>query len=134
LSTVFGRFFLILFSWSSLFLVIPLSLKLLPISINICMFIYLLLFIYYPRSHSKSLFFVGSNMLLLTSFILSVRSFCYYKLLFVITKDQELGLINHCFNVGLSKILARFLLFFFNLYTTQPFFFILFFLIFFFFF
>ena len=120
-SIVFGKVFIDLIFPSMFFLIIPYSAKFLPIVLNILMFVYLCLFISFPKFYSRNAFFFFSNIMILTPFLIRVSSKFYYSSSFSLVKNLELGLANHYIHSTFIASLSNLLGYFFNLYRFQPF-------------
>jgi len=86
-----------------LFYSIPLSLKFLPLFINILVFIYLLVFIALPTIKTKFASNFGSSMLFLRNLAITMSSNSYYHSLFSLVKSTEYGIYNYTINSQFVK-------------------------------
>lgn len=118
ISILFGKFFLTVFESSILFVAIPLTIKILPVTIDLLIFLYLVLFLSFPTVKRKSISYYFSNIIYLTPLLSSCSSFLYYKWVFTAVKSLELGIIN---NLLQTKLSSSFFLFGFQLYKFHGF-------------
>lgn len=82
---------------------LPLSVKFIPITLNIMTFTYLLLFLVLPTVKSKLPTAYGSSMLFLSNIAITLSSNIYYSFLFSSVKSTELGMLNFSINTQLVK-------------------------------
>jgi hypothetical protein len=92
----------------------------------VAIFLYLCLFISFPKPLFLISSYVFSNMLGLTPFLISTASSVYYSHCFHIVKSLEIGLPNHYLHVTFINSLSSLLLSLFSLYRFQPFYSVLF--------
>lgn len=86
-----------------IFYSLPLTVKFLPLLINLRVFGYLFVFIALPTIKTKLASNYGSSMLFLSNITLTFSSNTYYSLLFNSVKSTELGLINYSLNTQFTK-------------------------------
>ena len=105
---VFGKFFLSHVYRRMLFVIVPTTLKYIPVLLNLILFSFLVLFLslHYP-SDSKLLFTCCSGILFLTQMISSISRSSYYFYLFNFTKSSELGFLNFTLNTSTDLLRVR---------------------------
>lgn len=124
-SVGFGKLFTDVIASSTFFLTVPSFYKFFPIALNLTFFVYLCVFLSFPKFISRNIFYFFSNMMILSSFLISVTSFFHHKASFMLIKDGELGLVNHYLHNTGVKALISCMHYFHALYRFQPFYVIL---------
>jgi len=82
---------------------LALSVKFIPIRLNILTFTYLLFFLALPTVKSQLPTAYGSSMLFLSNIAITLSSNVYYSFLFSSVKSTELGMLNFSVNTQLVK-------------------------------
>ena len=82
---------------------LALSVKFIPVTLNILTFTYLLLFLALPTIKSQLPTAYGSSMLFLSNIAITLSSNVYYSFLFSSVKSTELGMLNFSINTQLVK-------------------------------
>jgi len=119
-SLVFGFFFLYYSFNISLFPVIPITNKLLPIFLNIFIFSILFLNSKLFTFNNKIINLYFSRIIFLSPLMLTVFSNLYFSMSFSLAKSTEYGALNYTFNSYLRSLTFQISSFFFNLSITQP--------------
>ena len=120
-SVFFGKFFVDYIYSFFYFMSLPVFIKFLPVMINLLVFTYLLVFISFPIFSNPLFFYYAGGIMFLTPFLLSVSSFFYYKFLFLVVKDFEMGLPNNFLHNRLLDYLSSLLFYLFGIYRFQVF-------------
>lgn len=102
----FGSYFLSSIDTFIMPLPVPLYLKALPLFINMCFFLHLLINLKLFSFISASLSYYFGNIMYLTNVMLSIRSNSYYHLSFIIVKTFEIGLFNYGLNTYLPTVVV----------------------------
>ena len=98
-SICFGTFYINSIYSSILFLCVPISLKFLPLLINISFFFFLVIFIYLFRSNNLFLNYYFSTIIFITPLIKTVVSNFFLSRSFILNKRLESGLFNYILNI-----------------------------------
>ena len=86
-----------------MFYPLALSIKFIPVVLNIMTFTYLLFFFALPTVKSKLPTAYGSSILFLSNLAMTLSSNLYYSFLFSSVKSTELGVLNFTINIQLIK-------------------------------
>lgn len=95
---VFGKFFIILIFKFILFMPCTFALKIFPITLNLCIFLYLVVFLCFPKSVNVFVNSYLSSILYLRNIMLSFRSSVYLKSNYTLVKSFEQGFLNYRVN------------------------------------
>lgn len=119
-SLIFGFYFLYNRFNFILFTSVPLLNKLLPIYLNLFTFFVLFINSKLFTSHNKFLNFYFSNIMFLSTIMLTLFSNIYYHLSFTIIKTVELGALNYSVNRYMRSLVLKISSFIFNLSIRHP--------------
>jgi NADH-ubiquinone oxidoreductase chain 5 len=106
-SLLFGYFFIRFIYPYILFYPVPSLIKFYPITLNVLIFVGLFIFTYLFSSRNQFLNYYFSNIMFLSTFIISLTSYSFLSLSSSLTKTFELGAFNSLINIYPSSFFSH---------------------------
>lgn len=116
----FGKFFLIIYLYSSIHVVVPRFIKFLPLFLNLLILIILFLTKKLPTINSKVVNYYFSSIMFLFQFRIVISSYYFLKLRFTLVKTTERGVLDKLINSSHIRMFSFLSTFFYKFFNLNP--------------